>query len=259
MIDPYTVVITSCGRFDLLERTLTSLLPHIDGPVTEIIIAEDSGNSGAQDITAKFGRDIRIIVNKPPMGQIKSIDRLYSEVATEWIFHCEDDWEFFRGGFIMQSFALLRECEKLSMVSLRDISDFSKVEFGPECIGESGIHYRVANDQPRFETRYCGIHFNPGLRRMTDYLRIGPYSKFGRRAREEVISTAYRDAGFRVGLISNPAVRHIGDGRHVLDPYDNPGIFWKLRQYQLRRKVKLRRSVSKRWHNLKLNKRSGES
>ncbi len=30
-IEPYTMAITSCGRFDLLERTLTTLLPRLEG------------------------------------------------------------------------------------------------------------------------------------------------------------------------------------------------------------------------------------
>jgi len=29
------------------------------------------------------------------IGQIKSIDKAYSMVDTEYIFHCEDDWEFY--------------------------------------------------------------------------------------------------------------------------------------------------------------------
>ena len=32
MMEPYSVALTSCGRFDLLERTLASLLPRLDGP-----------------------------------------------------------------------------------------------------------------------------------------------------------------------------------------------------------------------------------
>ncbi len=239
MIEPYTVALTSCGRFDLLERTLATLLPRLDGPVAEIIVAEDSGNNGVQDIAAKFGRDIRVIVNEPPLGQIKSIDRLYSRVATEWIFHCEDDWEFFASGFMEKSFALLKEDERLSMVSLRDVPDYGGTEFGPERVTASGIRYRVANDYPRWETRFCGMSFNPGLRRMADYRRIGPYAGIGRQVQEVAVSLAYRDMGYRVGLIAEPAVRHIGGGRHISDPFDKRRLRYRLRRSVLKRWMKL--------------------
>jgi len=35
VMEPYTVMLTSCGRFDLLELTLASLLPRLEGMHTE--------------------------------------------------------------------------------------------------------------------------------------------------------------------------------------------------------------------------------
>ncbi len=239
MIEPYTVALTSCERFDLLERTLTSLLPRLDGSVAEIIVAEDSGNADVKDIVSKFGCDIRVIVNDPPIGQTKSIDRLYSQVATEWVFHCEDDWEFFGTGFIEKSFALLKENEWLSMVNLREISSFGGTEFGPERVSASGIRHRVANDRPRWLSRFCGMSFNPGLRRMAHYRMIGPYADLKHQVREVDVSLAYRDMGYRTALLADPSVRHIGDGRHIADPF-RPRVL----------RYRLRRSVLKRWMSL---------
>ncbi len=236
MIEPYTVTLTSCGRFDLLEQTLTTLLPRLDGPVIGVIIVEDSGDTRVRDVTAQFGSDISVIVNDPPLGQIKSIDRMYSQVESEWIFHCEDDWEFFESGFIEKSFIILKEDEKLSMVGLRNISDYGGTKFGPEHMTASGVRYRVAKDYPRWEQRFCGIHFNPGLRRMSDYRKIGPYAQIGRQVQEAAVSQAYSSMGYRVGLIADPVVRHIGAGRHISDPFDKRGLRYRLR-----------RSIIKRW------------
>ena len=33
-------------------------------------------------------------------GQIPAIDAAYAHVDTEFIFHCEDDWEFTSAGFV---------------------------------------------------------------------------------------------------------------------------------------------------------------
>ena len=49
-----------------------------------------------------------IIYNETNIGQIKSIDKnIYSLVKTEFIFHCEDDWEFYSYGFIEKSINIL--------------------------------------------------------------------------------------------------------------------------------------------------------
>ena len=126
-MEPYTVALTSCGRFDLLERTLQSLLPRLGGPLARVLIAEDSGDRGVHDVVRPF-RDrcprIEVIVNDPPLGQVRSIDRIYAETDTEWVFHCEDDWEFFSDGFIEKSFTLLKAFPRLSMVSVREYNEF---------------------------------------------------------------------------------------------------------------------------------------
>ena len=43
--------------------------------------------------------DLEFIFNERRRGQILSIDRLYSTIDTEYIFHCEDDWEFYKKRF----------------------------------------------------------------------------------------------------------------------------------------------------------------
>lgn len=245
-MQPYTVALTSCGRFDLLERTLRSLLPRLDGPLRSILIADDSGeNAGGLDrLIETFKSDdvpIDAVVNSPPIGQIASIDRLYGLVDTDWVFHCEDDWEFLRTGFIRESFELLMENETLSMAALRDVSDYGQVSFGPERQTSSGIGYRVADTSLRSESHMSGLHFNPGLRRMADYHRIGPYAQLPQRPPigEVTVSGAYRDTGLRVGVLVEPAVRHIGDGRHIRDPFQRRGLLYRMR-----------RSARKRWLRL---------
>ena len=61
-MEPYTVVITSCGRFDLLELSLTSLMPRLEGPVKKILIIEDSGDNGIYDVIRRVLR-----LDPPPL------------------------------------------------------------------------------------------------------------------------------------------------------------------------------------------------
>ena len=216
MIEPYTVTLTSCGRFDLLERTLDSLIPCLEESVEKIIVAEDSGDSSVRDVAKNFigsGIEIETIVNLPKLGQIRSIDRLYSRVNTEWIFHCEDDWEFLANGFIGESFAILKEFDSCSMVSLRGHNSFAEDCFLPENITESGVRYYVADTLSGW--RFSGLQFNPGLRRMRDYRIVGPYAELGKDIGESRVSRAYEALGYRTICLSRPFVRHIGVQRHV--------------------------------------------
>lgn len=90
-----TIVLTSCGRFDLLEETVASFLKHFD--TDRIVIADDAGDAGA---AARFGSKFpqaEMHVNAPKLGQMRSIDALYASVQTPYVAHLEDDWKFSGG------------------------------------------------------------------------------------------------------------------------------------------------------------------
>ena len=216
-MEPYTVALTSCGRFDLLERTLCTLLPRLDGPLAGVLVAEDSGDRRVLDVvrqyTGQFGK-IDVIINDPPLGQVKSIDRLYSRIETEWIFHCEDDWEFFADGFIEKSFIILKEFVYFSMVSVRGRAKFDANRFFPGPLSFSGVRYFAMNPSVSL---WAGLSFNPGLRRMRDYRIVGPYRDLGVTAVERDVSNCYQKLGFSIAHLAEPAVRHIGTDRHVRD------------------------------------------
>ena len=215
MIEPYTVTLTSCARFDLLERTLASLLPRLEGPCERIVIGEDSGDRGVLEAVERFRPNappIRVILNPRRLGICRNIDRIYAEVETEWIFHCEDDWEFYRDGFIRESFELMQD-DSISSVNLRDISDLRY--FPPGFWSPAADSHYVANVDVAGD--FAGLSFNPGLRRMRDYRAVGPYGRLEIDAGEASVSRAFLTAGQRMALLKRPAVEHIGDGRHIED------------------------------------------
>ena len=230
-MESYTVALTSCGRFDLLARTLGSLLPRLDGPIAEVLIVEDSGNRDVFEVVRQFSGvpgNIEVLVNDPPLGQIRSIDRLYAHIETEWVFHCEDDWEFSGEGLIGKSFSVLQESDRYSMVSFRNVSEHGLAVFGPKKTTDSGVGYHVADGAIPRNGEAAGLNFNPGLRRMRDYLLVGPYARLGKHPSEARVSRAYRDLGFRVTCLAEPAVRHVGHGRHVRDPFQLTGFSHRM-------------------------------
>src|SRR4051812_33800932 len=97
-----TVVVTACGRPDLLERTLDSFLRFNTYPIARFIVTEDSSVAGTNDkLKTKYASLPILWIEEPRRrGQIACIDDAYSRVETKYIFHCEDDWEFYDTGFI---------------------------------------------------------------------------------------------------------------------------------------------------------------
>lgn len=210
----YTVALTSCGRFDLLEKTLASLIPCLEPLPEKILVIEDSGNREVEDVLNRFrnesGLRIEAIVNSESIGQIHSIDRLYSRIETEWVFHCEDDWEFIGSGFIDESYLLMSKYDSCSTVTLWGRQP-AATSTNADVV--SGIPYFVWGHH-----HYAGFTFQPGLRRMRDYRIVGPYALLSRKMDEKRVSHAYKNLGYRMLMLGRPYMRHLGQERHVRDP-----------------------------------------
>jgi hypothetical protein len=100
-----TLFITSCGRPELLKRTLTSFVAHNTYPIQEVILCEDSGIPGIVDFASDIlPYPITYCYNTVRSGQMKTIEKYTPLIKTPYVFHLEDDYEFFDYGFIELSF-----------------------------------------------------------------------------------------------------------------------------------------------------------
>lgn len=218
-----TVVLTSCGRPDLLRRTLDSFFEFNDYPLQRFILMEDSESPAVPAmIRAQYADRVELVVNRPRLGQIRSIDRAYQMVSTRYVFHCEDDWLFYRRGFIRESVEVLLENPHVHQVHLRDLWDNNG--HPPERTRlrtASGVSFRLMARNFRAPNDFIwhGFSFNPGLRRLAEYLALGPYEQLGH---EEHIDGVYDRRGLRAAILEDGAVEHIGGGRHVLDIQESP-------------------------------------
>lgn len=223
-----TICLTSCGRFDLLERTIYSMVKYWDGPKPDgenlsLILNEDSGLDIPHFISSYLddwlGGSFSIINGQK--NQIAAIDNLYSKVETPYIFHCEDDWEFYRHGFIQKSLSILEENPDIMQVWIREPNDRNgHPAFGPRRKTKDGVQYQLM--QSKYRKVWNGFSLNPGLRRLSDYQKIGPYSDIttfdpkNPLKSEMEIGALYCKAGFKAATLLNGYVRHIGgNGRHV--------------------------------------------
>ncbi len=209
-----TFVLTSCKRFDLLEPTLHSFLKYNTFAIEEYIIIEDSPNIDKLNRVLKKFPEINftVLYNDPQLGQLRSIDRAYSLVKTDYIFHCEDDWLFYRSGFIENSFSILLENEKVINVWLREQNDTNDHPLETTVHQTSdGINYTYL--EPGFQGGFHGFTFNPGLRRTKDYDLIKPYSNWPDEI--DLSNEYYLKYQFRGVILLDGYVRHLGSHRKI--------------------------------------------
>jgi GT2 family glycosyltransferase len=243
------LVVTSCGRFDLLEKTLKSFSKFNGFPISEVIVVEDSCKlleaDWVSDILGISIDLVRVIQNPKNLGQIRSIDLAYEQVTADFIFHCEDDWEFLKPGFIEYSLDVLDSDSSVFCVWLRGLEDTNRHPIEKEIkFTNSGLDYRymVSN----YLGKWSGFTFNPGLRRSSDCLRFWPYSgqalldtslSESRGITESDISMLYHLSGYVAAIHNNsyPYVRHLGEGQHIRQSFES---FFRIVLRNLVHKIK---------------------
>lgn len=206
-----TVILTSCGRFDLLRITIESFLKFNTYHIKEFIVSDDSD----RDIPDYFKEDfpfIKWLKSPVEKNQIASLDFLWSKVTTPYCAQIEDDWEFTKEGFIEKSMQILEADEKILMVWL------IQLEYMNVHPVEWGATHGVLKRMPQL---WSWHRFNPSLKRKADYDLIAPFSKHTSFnpakpwKAEADISQVYHKLGFTAAILPEAYMHHIGNGRHV--------------------------------------------
>ncbi|WP_299821849.1 hypothetical protein [uncultured Pontibacter sp.] len=214
-----TFVLTSCGRIDLLKRTMSSFLKFNTYPIEKYFIIEDSGNSHVlEELNDEFGSFCSILFNNPKLGHLGSVDKVYSLVNSEYIFHCEDDWEFYRPGFIEDILTVLGSDPKVKHVGIRSIHHemlihHERILYEEWPINIGGIKCYKAYMANIEEEDLTGFSFNPTVVRLSDYKLAQKYSFL---KNENGISEFYKEKGFYTVYLENDAVKHIGWDRSTI-------------------------------------------
>lgn len=207
-----TCILTSSGRFDLLQRTLESFFLHNTYDIKEFFICDDSGKNVPVELKEKYPFIIWIVPFQLH-NQIGSLDQLWSSVRTEYVFCMEDDWETIEPGFIEASMEILERYKEVIQVWLQPIEQNNQhpVVWVDEKHG-------ILKHEPNL---WSGFRFNPSLKRKADYDLIAPFSKhtiFDRNKpwkAEADIAKVYWSKGFKAAILSKQYIKHIGEFRHV--------------------------------------------
>ena len=231
-----TFVCTSCGRPDLLARTLESFFEYNTYPIREFIVIEDGIHPSEVSSDPRFvGRQIKWLATGRRVGQMAAIDIAYAHITTEYIFHCEDDWEFYAAGFIEKSLRILRRSPEVLQVWLRALDDTNKLPIMDHVFEAGGVPYRFI--RPGYDAgewgTWHGFSLNPGLRRLKEYQLVGSFSGQDPQGTmkaweiESALSEVYLRHGFLAAILADADgkgyVRHLGWHRRVGDPTPEDG------------------------------------
>jgi hypothetical protein len=221
MSEDVTVVLTSCNRPQLLTRTLQSFFAQNTHPVAQFVLVEDGPRVLDEAADFRFPCPASLICTGERVGQIAAIDYAYSRVRSPYVFHLEDDWEFYAPGFVEKSLRILAAEPRCLQVYLRALDDTNghPVHWRPR--RTRGVAWRkMRYGYKAFGGEWHGFSFNPGLRRLADYVAVGGYGRYRPRgpgihaAAEIALSRAYREREMFAAILADRGgqgyVRHIG-------------------------------------------------
>jgi hypothetical protein len=186
-----SVVLTANGKKEYLTRTIESFLEFNTYPIEKFIITNDfSESSYLEHIKPLLEKnslidDVLIISDNTNKGQLYRIDQGYSSVESYYIFHCEEDWEFVKSGFIEASLKILKNNHIFStqLHGYTDQQGDIKVDspilyfLGLEAEELVADGERFRHMRRDWNDTFVGFSFNPGLRRLKDYKSIGSYAQ----------------------------------------------------------------------------------
>lgn len=202
--------ITSCNRWELLEKTVDSFLKLNNFPIEKYLLNEDSTDVEIiHKILKKYGSLFHIIRTPKNEGLLKAVDNLYALVDTDYIFHTEDDWLYETNShFIEESLNILKDRKDIHQVWIR--KDIPKEWIEKQNFG----NYRLIH--PSHLGGWCGFSWNPGLRRKKDYLDMFPEGFNKHRISKDIgiseleCNNIAKAQGYRAAILTNPVCNHIG-------------------------------------------------
>jgi len=214
MRDAVTVVMTAYDRMDLLQQTVDSFMKFNTYPIAEFIIVEDSGKESVHEQLKRLYPNFTLILNEKNIGCFESTDLAYSRVKTPYIFQTEEDWIYHRHGFIERSMAVLEYDAKICLVWIRDWDYLQDHPVLPELHHAGEVPFYILGEGEYWH----GWSGAPGLRRLSDYKLVAPYTQWSSKedrlaVRECKIDNAFHRLGFISALLPEGYITHIGGTR----------------------------------------------
>ena len=209
--DRITTVLTSCGRWEFLTRSLDTFLVHHE-PGRFIVVEDSADRDFARRIALRYPT-IEVVLNEPRLGQHGAIDKAYGMVTTPYIVHLEDDWVFTGAMDVEDAERVLEENPAVVSVCF---SVFRRLKLRQRIFARTFVHgpHRYASLH-RAHRDWHGFTYYPTLLHRTLWEEHGPYARF---QNERAISRHMKDRGKWVAYQLPGVGIHVGSGHSVFDP-----------------------------------------
>jgi hypothetical protein len=206
-----TAIWFSCRRLQLLQRSIEVFMSANTYPIEKYIIVNDSGDKFIHKILETMYPGFDLVLNSENVGLMKSIDIGYSHINTEYFFHSEDDWCCNgKGGFIEKSWEVMNKHDNIENVWLADMNNHP---IENEVHNANGVAFRMVMTD---KDGWHGFSTACGLKRMSAYKQVGPYSNIPRGDTiwhyERNIGQKYYDLGYRSAILLDEYIFNIGHG-----------------------------------------------
>lgn len=203
-------LLTSCGRPDLLNITIKSLMENSDirKELHAVIIHEDliEANTGIINIPNNV-----MLVDSGGVGQHKSIEEFIKHFGgnAKYYLHLEDDWEFESTyNWIRASIEIMEHDSSIIKVLA------SKDTLHP-CTHDlelNGNKYGILSPWENKRILWHGFSWNPGVTRMDLLKQFVPFPQW-----EQEVAAAIAQKGYKVAELQNKVYRHTGYERSTHD------------------------------------------
>jgi GR25 family glycosyltransferase involved in LPS biosynthesis len=243
-----TFTITTCKRYDLFEKTINSFVnccEDLDLIDSWLCIDDNSSEEDRLKMLKKYPFFRFYFKGNEHKGHAQSMNIIWNEVKTPYVFHMEDDWQFFKKRpYISHCLSVLGESEIYGQCLINknyaETGDDFNIIGGEFKRTASGIGYFVHDHYPNekmhefIQKRGIGkncaywphFSFRPSLLKMSALKTIG---KFNPQAAHFEMEYAHRwiSYGFESTFLEGINSLHIG--RLTSERHDQT----KLNAYQL--------------------------
>ena len=225
---------TTCRRLDLFRITIQSIHDRFDtGCIDHGFIVDD--NSSDEDVEEMEQLCLKLpfpvhIVKKPEAqrGHAKSMNLILAHaqlVKADFIFHCEDDFNFFwKIPYIQRALEILNHDPQLGQCLFNngykeEMSEMMESPWGLAKDTADGIRYR--QHIQRHGVNPCSywhsFSLRPGVYRVSSLLKVGEFVEVG--SFEIDYALRYHNQGFRTAYFEFVSSEHIG--RKTKDRFGN--------------------------------------
>jgi len=192
-----TFTITTCKRFDLLEKTMNSFLQcctdvhRID---KWLCVDDNSSEEDREKMQKQYPFFEFVFKNADEKGHAKSMNIIRNKVTTPYIFHTEDDWKFFeKRPYITECLDVLSQSETISQCLIN--KNYGELACDIDIVGgfpaktSVGTRYflhEYAEDMNAFALKHpnrktcaywTGFSFRPSLLKREVLTKVGDYNE----------------------------------------------------------------------------------